>query len=128
MSGVDKIITDTNKRALLIALLIVFVAWYFCLIIIPMFPNASCPAGIGVPGAVSGGGSSGGGSTGGCPACICPRADPTAPGDTNPSYYCQYGVKCPVGGYDTGMNLCRCPTGYFWDGGIQMCCPPEQLA
>lgn len=125
MSGIDKIITDTNKRALIIAALIVFVAWYFCLIIIPAFPNSTCPAGIGLPGAV--GGSSGGSSGGNvCPECpnICPRDEP----DPQPSApYCSNGVPCPPGNLDTYYGTCRCVKGTMWDTGMQLCCPVQVL-
>ena len=124
MSGIDKIVTDTNKRALLIAAFIVFVAWWLCLIIIPAFPNGACPA-FGTPGAS--GGSSGGGTTfgGTCPVC------PTCDEPQRPANYCGTtsqgvpieGFTCPIGGYDTGMNTCRCGTGSYWNLEFELCCP-----
>jgi hypothetical protein len=122
MSGVDKIITDTNKRALVVAAIIVAIAWFFCLIIIPAIPNASCPV-FGTPGAS--GGSSGGGTSGmNCPALTCPEF--TCPPEPNVSFqipYCSDGVKCPGGNYDTFYGTCRCGSSGFWDATLQLCCP-----
>ncbi len=135
--GFDEIMTKERKKLMLMVIGVLAVLWYFCLIIVPIFPNGACPAGLGVPGSF--GGSSGGGTNGGtCPVCDC--SDPTrslpecppgyiydtglnvcTPPPTLP--YCSAGTKCPVGGYDTGMNLCRCPTDTVWDSGLQLCCP-----
>jgi hypothetical protein len=126
MSGIDKIITDTNKRALMIALLIVFVAWYFCLIIIPIFPNGSCPAGIGTPGSFAGGssgGSNGGSTAVNCPVFTCPEFTCDEPNYTFDIPYCADGVACPAGNYDTYYGTCRCGTSGFWDASLQLCCP-----
>lgn len=96
-----------------------------CLIIIPAFPNTTCPA-FNAPGSF-GGTNYGGGN---CPVCQqmcatgytfdtgtqCCTPEPRAP-------YCSNGAKCTPGAYDTGMGTCRCPTGSFWDTGLQLCCP-----
>jgi hypothetical protein len=117
MGKLDQMMNETNRKALLYVTIILAILWYFCLIIIPAFPNGACPA-FGAPGSF--GGSSGGGTVGGtCPVCPdCP-----APDYSFEIPYCADGVKCPGGNYDTYYGTCRCGTGNFWDASLQLCCP-----
>lgn len=119
--GVLGNVGKTQETAIAI-LVVAFILWYFCIIIIPAIPNANCP-GLTNPGASGG---SSGGNCPICPACDEPPAyDPThAP--TQP--YCYDGIKCPYNGYDTLFGTCRCSAGYFWDTGLQLCCPTQQIA
>ena len=123
MGKLDQMMNETNRKALLYVTVILAILWYFCLIIIPAFPNGACPA-FGAPGSF--GGSSGGGTSGGsCPVLTCPVF--TCPRDV-PDYsfeipYCSDGVKCPAGNYDTYYGTCRCGSNGFWDASLQLCCP-----
>jgi hypothetical protein len=123
--------------------------WYFCVIIVPAFPNDKCTAA-----ACGGAGGGGGGSSGGtCPdpcrtgahfdvmAQMCFPNPPPCPtgqracvagnGYTLAMDYCINGCEpdpnatpprslpCP-GGQPTA-GFCACPTHYYWDTGNQAC-------